>query len=457
MAAIVPDAGVVAGSTREDLERLVGFRDGWYGCLTGWSDALFELTDAVLCAPGRVDCLPGLSLTAPFRRGWGSVYRALANGRVEAAALAELLVAYRPVHWPLVFAVDVSTWVRAGAATSAGRGMFHHASRHTGGMPVVPGWGYQWIAQLNWARDSWTAPLQARRVDPGAAIGVAAAGQIRDLLDRLGRTEQVPLFVFDAGYDPAALSVDLAEVRAAICVRIRDDRVFYADPAPRPGYRGRPRRHGARFACHDPGTWPTPSAEITTTDERYGRIHVSAFTGLHPKLQRRGRFADTNPPPIVRGTIIRVHVQRLPRRGRPDKALWLWHAGPADSLDLDLIWRAYLHRYDIEHTFRFVKTTLGWNTPALRTPEQADRWTTLTLAAYTQLRLARPIAVDHRLPWQRPQPTGLSPTRVRRAFPHTGIHLHTPASAPKLSRPGPGRPKGARSQPAPRHPIATKG
>src|SRR5665811_2257288 len=42
-----------------------------------------------------------------------------------------------------------------------------------------------------------------------------------------------------------------------------------------------------------------------------------------------------------------------------------------------------------EHTFRFVKSTLGWTTPALQTPDQADRWTWLVVAAYTQLRLAR--------------------------------------------------------------------
>jgi hypothetical protein len=50
------------------------------------------------------------------------------------------------------------------------------------------------------------------------------------------------------------------------------------------------------------------------------------------------------------------------------KTLWLWWSGPGES-DLDLCWRAYLRRFDIEHTYRFVKNTLGWTTPALRTPE----------------------------------------------------------------------------------------
>jgi hypothetical protein len=38
----------------------------------------------------------------------------------------------------------------------------------------------------------------------------------------------------------------------------------------------------------------------------------------------------------------------------------------------------------------------------VRTPEQADRWTWLVVASYTQLRLARTLVDDHRLPWERP-------------------------------------------------------
>ncbi len=40
----------------------------------------------------------------------------------------------------------------------------------------------------------------------------------------------------------------------------------------------------------------------------------------------------------------------------------------------------------------------------MRTPEQADRWTWLILAAYTQLRLARLITADTRLLWERQLP-----------------------------------------------------
>jgi hypothetical protein len=80
-----------------------------------------------------------------------------------------------------------------------------------------------------------------------------AATQIRALRGRLSAGGPIPWFVFDAGYDSAQLSLDLAEVPVAVLVRLRSDRCFYADPPPRPpGAGGRPRRHGAKFAFADP-------------------------------------------------------------------------------------------------------------------------------------------------------------------------------------------------------------
>ena len=153
----------------------------------------------------------------------------------------------------------------------------------------------------------------------------------------------------------------------------------------------------------------------------------------------------------MRGTVIRVAVQHLPKpTARAVKTLWLWSSG---RVDLDLAWRAYLRRFDIEHTYRFVKNTLGWTAPAPRTPEQADRWTWLVVAAYTQLRLARGLVADLRLPWQRPRaPTKLTPARVRRGFLRLRARLGTPASPPKSKTPGPGRPTNTPRPPRTRHP-----
>ena len=439
------------------IAQLQTFRAQLHACFFRRADALFELGDALLCAQA-VPSLPHLSLEPIHQRGWGSTYAALACGQIDAEQLRDLLVRFLPPADPLVFAVDVTTWPRSDAECSPERGYYYHPSRHSAGQPIIAGWAFQWIAQLSFDRDSWTAPVDARRLHTLEDTDQTAAAQVHALLERLPASEAVPLFVFDAGYDSAQLTLDLAEARVAVLVRLRADRCFYADPPPaaRSPKGGRPRRHGAKFAFADPTTWPTPSATLTCQDDQYGSVTVKAWGGLHPKQQRHPGHGNRGPRPIVRGTILRVQVQRVPAKTRPPKVLWLWWAGPGE-LDLDLVWRAYVRRVDLEHTVRFCKQTLGWTMPRPRHPAQADRWTWLVLAAYTQLRLARQIAGDQRLPWERPRPQPrLSPYRVRRGFPRLLCALGSPAATPKPAGHSPGRPKGRRSGPAVRYPALKK-
>jgi DDE superfamily endonuclease len=437
---------------------LVRFRRGVHRCLTRWGDALFELCDATLCSPTAVGSVPSLSLEPVFRRSHGSLYKALARGKIDEDRLRRLLVASRPQGWPMIFAVDSSTFDRSDAETSPERGYYYSASKHSAGQPIVAGWSYQWICQLDWAPDSWTAPLDAMRLSPSMDTTTATIAQVRRLVEQLPADQDVPLFVFDAGYDAIALGAGLADTRAEVLARISSSRVFHPDPNERTeAKRGRPRRHGERFVLSDPSTWTAPDAEHTIHDRRYGDVRVTAWHGLHPKLHGRGRWAGHEAPPIVRGSVIRVEVEHLPRpTARATKTLWLWWSGQGEP-DLDRCFRAYLRRFDIEHTYRFVKGTLGWTTPAVRTPEQADRWTWLVVVAYTQLRLARGLVGDLRLPWERRlDPALLTPSRVRRGFRRLRADLGTPAGEPKSRTPGPGRPKGTRKPPRTRYPAVKK-
>lgn len=119
----------------------------------------------------------------------------------------------------------------------------------------------------------------------------------------------------------------------------------------------------------------------------------------------------------MRGTLVLVEGERLPKRICLPKQLWLWWHGPELPL-LAQVWHAYVGRFKLEHTFRFVKQFLNWTLPRVRHPEQADRWTWPVVLAYTQPRLARPLVADHRLPWEKPLAEGkLTLSRVRRAFP----------------------------------------
>ena len=174
---------------------------------------------------------------------------------------------------------------------------------------------------------------------------------------------------------------------------------------------------------------------------------------MHPLIHGdRGWFAGRKDLPVLRGTLVHVTVERLPDGRDPHRAMWLWHAGPG-PLSLDELWRAYLARFDIEHAFKFLKRALGLTAAKVRTPDQADRWARIVMAAWSQLLLARPLAADLRRPWEKhPDPARpLAPGRVRRGFRNIRQELGTPARVAKPSRPGPGRPKGSSKGPAPRY------
>jgi DDE superfamily endonuclease len=471
VATIVADSGVVARPGDVQRDRLIAFRDGWYRCLTRWTDTLFEMGDALLAA-GPVASLPYLSLEPSCRRGWGSVYAALVDGRVDVEAARDLLAEHLPGSWWPVFAVDVTAWARPEASCSPRRGMCHVPD--PGGDRrgrSVPGWAYQWVVQVSERADSWTAPADVVRVDPHGNANEVAGAQMRALAGRLARLRPavVPVFCLDAGYCPITATMAVAaegvDHPARVVVRIRRDRVFYFDPpspaGPKPGRR---KVHGDRFDCADPTTWPEPHDELDLVDGHYGPVSVQAWHGVHPKpgkYRRWGRQNTTSPrsgvtAPVVRGTVVRISLPR--RESDGGHTMWLWTAGP-DPVDLDLIWRAYLRRFAIEHTNRFLKQQLSWNVPALRTPEQADRWSWIVAAAYTQLHLAKPLVVDVRLPWEKHlTAAGLTPTRVRRSFRVLAARLPTPAKPRKPTRPGPGRPAGSRNrQPTTHHKVIIKG
>ncbi|MFJ6780356.1 hypothetical protein [Streptomyces yangpuensis] len=156
--------------------------------------------------------------------------------------------------------------------------------------------------------------------------------------------------------------------------------------------------------------------------------------------------------PIIEGTVIRLTVEKLPSGG-VNKPVWLWWSGTgATTQDVDRCWQSFLRRFDLEHIFRLLKQTLGWTRPRLRDSAAADRWTWLVLAAHARLRLSRPLARDLRRPWERPaEPNRLTPAR---GFRNLRAKTGTPASAPKPTRPGPGRPLGSKNRrPAVRYEV----
>ncbi|MFJ4567902.1 hypothetical protein ACIP4U_30295 [Streptomyces caelestis] len=151
---------------------------------------------------------------------------------------------------------------------------------------------------------------------------------------------------------------------------------------------------------------------------------MQAWDRAHPRLTHRAAWLDHEGElPLIEGTLVRLEVEHL-SKDRAAPAVWLWSSKiGADDADVDRAWQAFLRRFDLEQTFRLFKQTLGWTRPRLREPEAADRWTWLVIAAYTQLRLARPVTRDLRhqvlaeVPKRPPHPRGCEPVRCGRLLP----------------------------------------
>jgi hypothetical protein len=457
----------VVPSAVESLSVLSRFRNQFYDCLYTRADALFDLTDAVLCADGPVTSLPELTLNSEHPRGHGAMYDALNSGHLEPTRFRRLLASLPPpraADGRIVLAVDVTPWLRPDAPTSPDRLFCHVYGRGRNADQRIPGWPYSIVAALETGRTSWTAILDAVRLGPADDATAITAEQLREVVGRIiaaghWRPGQADiLIVMDSGYDVTRLAHVLADLPVELVGRLRSDRVMLRDAGPRrSGPRGgQPRKHGGVLTFSKPESWHAPDVATVNDTTHYGTAEALAWDRMHPRLTHRGPWLDHEGElPLLHGTLIRLKVDHLPS-DRDPKPVWLWSSRTgAKPTHVDRLWQAFLRRFDLEHTFRFWKQTLGWTVPKVRDPRTADLWTWLIIAAHTQLRLARPLAEDLRRPWERPRPANrLTPARVRRQFRNLRATTARPASVPKPSRPGPGRPQGSKNRrQAPHHDV----
>ena len=298
---------VHGGVGSAELGVLVAFRQGFYGCLVRRGDALFELTDAVMARPERVDSVPALSLEPEFRRGHGALYGALSNGQVDVARLRTLLLdtvapGREGVRW---FAGDVSNLARPDAVTSPERLAVHDRSARTvSGRPVTSGYPWAVMVALESGPTSWTAPVDAVRLRPADTLTQVTLDMAKRVIAGLiaaGRRETAG-FVFDSEYDLMALSHELGAT-THILGRLRSNQTFHADPEPTPGPRGRgaPSRHGKKIKLNDPATLTTPDRAAVTHNTRYGKVTISSWDNQHRRITRAGYWTEhPGKMPIVR-------------------------------------------------------------------------------------------------------------------------------------------------------------
>src|SRR5919202_6070081 len=123
-----------------DATTLDDFRRALYACFTRAGDALFEVCDALLTAPGARSFVE-LSEAPGFQRRWPSLYAALADGRIDRPALCQLFARHLPRPAPggrLVLGLDTSPIHRPEAPTLADRTLVYAPTAPAGAQPVLP-------------------------------------------------------------------------------------------------------------------------------------------------------------------------------------------------------------------------------------------------------------------------------------------------------------------------------
>jgi hypothetical protein len=269
-----------------------------------------------------------------------------------------------------------------------------------------------------------------------------AARQLRHVVEVLHRRgARRALALFDSQYGCAPFVKATAGVVVDLLFRLRSNRVLWGAP---PAYRGvgAPRKHGHKFTLNAPETWPDPDEVLLVEDEKLGRVEVHRWCRWH--------FREA---PEREMTLVRVVCLDRPKK----KAMWLGFVGTQEPL-LEALWRLYGRRFAIEHWYRFSKQRLHFALPRFSTPEQHDRWSDLMPVLTMQLYLARSAMVEHRLPWQAPQPVEQrTPGRVCQGMAGLIAVIGTPVGAPKRRGKSPGWQKGRLRSRRVRHPIMKKG
>ena len=437
-------------NTDQQISKLIEFRQAIYkNGFTRRKDAQFELLDALVLKE-QITSFPMLSCSTAFTRRWHSAYAALEKGQQDTTWLRSYLAKQVPEQGIQFFSLDSTAWARPEAHSLPDRQYVYQPSRTNQGSVVVIGHKYSlldWVPEPN---SSWSLSVDVDRIPSKQTDLEAGVEQVKKMCQvRRFHDHGLDIVAADAKYGNHHFLDALKGQPCGIVVRLRKDRVLFRPvQEPKVRKRGRPRKHGVRFAFKEPETWGEPSEFAALEHPRWGAVKVRRWNDLHA-WQSVDTWFDV------------LQVQTHLEKDEPPAPLWLAWQAPAImpeevQVNAETIWRAYEHRWPIEPSIRFRKQRLWWTLPQFQGVEASDRWSVLVSLAMWMLYLARPIVQDRPLPWQRPQ-HDLTPGRVKRGIGTVFRAIGNPASSPKPRGIPPGWPKGKPRKPRERFPVIRKG
>ena len=455
---------------------LYDFRKALYGQFRYRADSAMELLDA-LCSNQYARTPVELSLNPLFRRGHDSLFKAIGEALVPSLAsteagdsrtgIIELIseVVPSPEEKPFrLFCIDCSSIDRVHARTLEDRSMVHRPTAVKGQKPVTIGHSYSMVAVLP-ERDEqdarWTIPLAIERVPTKSSAIQVAVAQVDAIMDHDGLDwhGQLNVLVLDSAYGVKGCLEPLQQHPSLVTIaRVRSNRVFYQLPVAQ-AYTGKGRRpwYGERFALNNADTWhPADESFDVTEIGKNGpiRVQIQAWSNM---LMRGSKEHPMHQHPF---TLIRVE-RRTQHGHRIGKVMWLMVIGNLrDHIDLLEAYWAYRQRFDIEHSFRFLKRNLlldAFQTPEL---EHEQDWLKLVMLAYVQLWVAQPISIEVPKPWEtlkeREIYSRIPPSKVQQDWYRIIRLVGTPAAEVKPRGKSPGRQSGETQIPRQRHPVIKK-
>ena len=367
--------------------------------------------------------------------------------------------------------VDVTPWRRQFAQTLADRGYVYYPNAIKGNKPVTIGHQYSLLAflpeKVGFHSPTWLVPLSLRRVATDEDKEMVGAAQIDMLMHERASplAGDLTVQVGDTAYSkPAYLHACGQHDNLVTIARARSNRVFYRRFVLEEGFKappGHPTWYGDRFDLKDSSTWHEADAVVQTTHlSRRGHRYEVKIEVWFDMLMTGKRDIPMHEHPF---TLVRIRLFDEEGKLAFRRPMWLLVCGKRrhELTPLD-IYHAYRQRYDLEHFFRFGKQRMLLNKFQTPEVEREESWAHLVLLAYVQLWLARSLALRWPNPWERYLPVvkeayETSPTLVQRDFGRIIREIGTPAAPPRLWNNSPGRAKGTKLPPRPRHPVVFKG
>jgi len=415
-------------ATKQELNNLIEFRQRFYDCLNQAKDAQFQLVDALL-SDMNVTSFAELSLAPAFERKWSSAYDAVENGKQQLEAIQQLFCEQLPTHEPIVCPLDTTVWPHPQAKTLEGLVFEISPTTAARRQTAVIGHVYSILGWCPQRGRSWCLGLATERMRLDTSAIKLGVKQVKELLQKrkAAGAETLVVVPADGKYGTHHfLGALRGENHLAVVTRLRRDRVLYGSPPEYAG-RGRPRKHGDRFAFKDETTWHDPEQDVSFLDSRWGRVRLRGWSGLHMRQD-----ADT----LFTAICVEVRLER----DKPPKSIWLAYLGPQNR-SIREAWLWFDHRWPIEPSIRFRKQKLHWTLPNLQTADRCDRWCWLVESAFWQIYLAQNLVRDEPLPWQKSL-SDLTPTRVLRGMSRLFGKIGTPTTAVQTRRNSSGWPIG---------------